>query len=135
MTTKTTMGMAFEPRSVVSAPSAFGRVSTPIPPAEGFDQRDHQYRAAMVQHTMARIIHNALLISEQSLPQFLAGLTHVRGMSPDRVRRMLRGETAAQLADIAFWSAQFPQVALELAVYVRSWAPRGMEYTSVMREH
>lgn len=121
-------GMAFEPRSVVSVPSAFGRVRDAIPPAEGIDARDHRYRAAMVQHLIADMVHDGLRMRGVTLPQFLASVPDTRGLSPDRMRRMLRGETGAQFADLAFWSTVFPKVAVAVAKYIDSWAPNQTEY-------
>lgn len=121
-------GMAFEPRSVVSVPSAFGRVREVLPPAEGFDERDHRYRAAMVQHRIASMVHDGLRLRGQTLPQFLATTRQLPGLSPDRQRRMLRGETGAHFADLAFWSAEFPRVAREVAKYIGSWAPEPNEH-------
>ena len=121
-------GMAFEPRSVVAVPSAFGRVRDVLPPADGFDERDHRYRAAMVQHRIASIVHDGLRLRGQTLPQFLSTAPEMPGLSPDRQRRMLRGETGAQFADLAFWSSEFPKVAREVAKYVGSWASDRVEY-------
>lgn len=116
-------GMAFEPRSVVAVPSAFGRVRDVLPPADGFDERDHRYRAAMVQHRIASMVHDGLRLRGQTLPQFLSAAPKMPGLSADRQRRMLRGETGAQFADLAFWSAEFPKVARAVAKYIGSWAP------------
>lgn len=114
-------GMSFEPRSVVAVPSAFGRVRDAIPPAEGVDARDHRYRAAMIQHLLAHMVHDGLRMRGVTLPQFLATVSDIPGLSPDRMRRMLRGETGAQFADLAFWSSVFPKLPLAAAQYVQSW--------------
>lgn len=116
--------MAFEPRSVVKIPSAFGRVRNLLEPADGIDVRDHRYRSAMVQHLVADMIHDGLRLRGETLPQFLAQAPNVPGLSPDRQRRMLRGETGAQFADLAFWSSVFPTVAIAVARYIESWVPR-----------
>lgn len=80
----------------------------------------------MVQHLMASMIHHSLRLRGETLPQFLDRVSVVPGTSPDRVRRILRGETAAQLADLAFWSSQFPQIPGALAKFIASWAPEWM---------
>lgn len=116
-------GMAFAPRSVVEVPSAFGRVRNLLPPADGIDANDHRYRSAMVQHLIADMIHDGLRLRGQTLPQFLSTAPDVPGLSPDRQRRMLRGETGAQFADLAFWAAEFPTVAIAVAKYIQSWVP------------
>ena len=116
-------GMAFEPRSVVAVPSAFGRVRDLIPPAEGVDARDHRYRSAMIQHLIAAMIHDGLTLRGETLPQFLARVPSLPGLSSDRQRRMLRGETGAQFSDMAFWSAEFPTVAAAAIKYIESWVP------------
>ncbi len=116
-------GMVFEPRSVVAVPSAFGRVRNLLPPAEGVDVRDHRYRAAMVQHLVADMIHDGLRLRGETLPQFLERAPGLPGLSADRQRRMLRGETGAQFADLAFWASVFPTVAVAVARYIESWVP------------
>lgn len=118
------LGMAFEPRSVVSVPSAFGKVNRRLSPAKDFDERDHRYRAAMIQHRIANMVHAGLRLRGQTLPQFLAAAPNIPGLSPDRQRRMLRGETGAQFADLAFWASVFPPVAMAVAEYISSWAPK-----------
>ncbi|GAA3663341.1 hypothetical protein GCM10022202_26370 [Microbacterium marinilacus] len=49
-----------------------------------------------------------------------------RGLSPDRVRRVFRGETAAQLADIAYWATLFPEVGEAVAQYLSTWRGGGI---------
>lgn len=122
-------GMAFEPRSVLSVPSAFGRVQVRLSPADGIDADDHRYRASMVQHLVASMIHHSLRLRGETLPQFLTRISETPGTSPDRVRRILRGETAMQLADLAFWSSHFPQIPGALAKHIASWAPKWMTET------
>lgn len=119
--------MAFEPRSVVAIPSAFGRVRSELPPADGFSARDHRYRAAMIQHLVADMVHDGLRLRGETLPQFLAKAPNLPGLSPDRQRRMLRGETGAQFADLAFWASVFPKVAIAVAEYIGSWVPKHAE--------
>lgn len=114
--------MAFEPRSVVANPAAFGRVRNLLDPMEGVSKRDHRYRAAMLQHQVADMVRDGLRLRGETLPQFLAKAPDLPGLSPDRQRRMLRGETGAQLADLSFWAAVFPTVAEAVARYVQSWS-------------
>lgn len=123
-------GMTFEPRSVVAAPAAFGRVRNLLPPAEGVDEQDHRYRSAMVQHLIATMVHDSLLLRGVTLPQFLAAGPELPGLSPDRQRRVLRGETAAQFADLAYWSSAFPAVVWITSAYIDSWvrAPSETEF-------
>ncbi|WP_404474150.1 hypothetical protein [Microbacterium aerolatum] len=88
----------------------------------------------MVQHLVADMVHDGLRLRGQTLPQFLATAPDVPGLSPDRQRRMLRGETGAQFADLAFWSSVFPKVAVAVAEYIHSWAPPQIEHGLVPRQ-
>lgn len=116
-------GMAFEPRRLVSEPSAFGGVRELLPPAEGVAPTDHRYRAAMVQHLMATIARDEIRLAGRTLPQFLHDAGDLRGTSADRHRRIFRGETGAQYADLSFWAGHFPFIAVAAAKYIASWAP------------
>lgn len=118
-------GMKFEPRSVVASPSAFGTANGDIAPAEGVSASDHRYRSAMIQHRIARNVESGLSISETSLPRFLADFEGVPGLSLDRQRRVLRGETTATFADLTFWASHFPLVAVYVAQYLeQSFSPK-----------
>ena len=119
--------MTFEPRSMVEQKDAFGFASGLLRPAPGVAPADHRYRAAMVQHMMARRIREGLRLRAQNVTSFVANIGDVPGMSADRVRRMLRGETSATFADLALWVTEFPDVAKEVIRYVEHWtkAPSG----------
>lgn len=120
---KKRLGMAFEPRRVVAIPSAFGRVRALLPPADGVDASDHRYRSAMVQHLIADMVHDGLRLRGVTLPQFLDAAPDLPGLSPDRQRRLLRGETGAQFADLAFWASEFPAITTAVARYMETWVP------------
>lgn len=107
----------------MSVPSAFGRVGRSLQPADGVSVRDHRYRAAMVQHIIANMVLDGIRLRGETLPQFLAKAPDLPGLSPDRQRRLLRGETGAQFADLAFWSAVFPTISTAVAEYMQSWVP------------
>ncbi|WP_141677882.1 hypothetical protein [Microbacterium oleivorans] len=77
----------------------------------------------MVQHLVADMIHDGLRLRGETLPQFLERAPGLPGLSADRQRRMLRGETGAQFADLAFWASVFPTVAVAVARYIESWVP------------
>jgi len=114
-------GMTFEPRGMVEQREAFGFHSSLLRPASGVEPTDHRYRAAMVQHLMARRIREGLRLRGMNVTSFVQTIGDVPGLSADRVRRMLRGETSATFADLAFWSSEFPAVAKEIAKYVDHW--------------
>ncbi|MFD4957749.1 hypothetical protein [Microbacterium sp. NPDC058389] len=114
--------MAFEPRSVVSPRSAFGDVSQTLAPVDGVEPTDHRYRGALLQHRLANLVREELRISGTSLPAFLDQIGDLPGLSKDRQRRMLRGESSATYADLAFWAGHFPRIAAQLAAYLASWA-------------
>lgn len=76
----------------------------------------------MLQHFLARFVEEELKVRDLSLPAFLDSVDDAPGLSPDRQRRVLRGETSATYADLAFWSGHFPTIAPKLAAYIESWA-------------
>ncbi|WP_417374449.1 hypothetical protein [Glutamicibacter protophormiae] len=115
--------MAFVPRSVFAQPSAFGRVRDGLTPAEGVDPEGHRYRAALLQNTIACVIHERLRLQGASVAAFTSAGGEAHGLSADRVCRMLRGETGAQYADLAFWAMQFPEVAAAASEHILSWIP------------
>lgn len=113
------LGFAFEPRTVVAQPKAFGRVRVELEPAAGISRRDPRFRAAMLQHLMAATVADEALLQHAKAPsQLVAG--EGRGLSADRVRRVFRGETMAQITDLTYWSSRFPAVAVVLSDYLRS---------------
>ncbi len=114
-------GMTFQPRSMVEQPDAFGHTSSLLRPAPGIETTDHRYRAAMVQHVMARRIREGLKLRGQKVTTFVEEIGDVPGASADRVRRLLRGETSATFADLAFWSMEFPTVTKEVVRYLEHW--------------
>jgi len=114
-------GMTFEPRSMVEQKDAFGHVAGLLKPAAGIESSDHRYRAAMVQHVMARKIREGLKLRGQKVTTFVEELGDVPGASADRVRRLLRGETSATFADLAFWATEFPVVTKEVMRYLEHW--------------
>lgn len=115
-------GFAFEPRSMVEQPKAFGLVPSPISPADGVHMSEHRYRAAMVQHLMAASVRAELLKTTGKSPAEYVADVQERGLGQDRVRRVFRGETMAQVTDLAFWGAQFPEVAGVISAYIESWS-------------
>lgn len=124
-------GMSFEPRSILASPSAFGTANGDIAPAEGVEASDHRYRSAMVQHRIARNVESGLSIRGTSLPRFLEDFEGVPGLSLDRQRRVLRGETTATFADLTFWASHFPLVGLYVAQYLeQSFTPKSRAKTT-----
>jgi hypothetical protein len=114
-------GFAFVPRELVAQPKAFGLAAGLLAPAHGVDESGERYRAAMVQHLMAVAVRGELLRSRGVTPSRYASRFEGRGLGEDRVRRIFRGETMAQLTDIVFWTAQFPGVASAIAEYASGW--------------
>lgn len=114
-------GFAFVPRDVVAQPKAFGLAPGLLDPAEDVDVTSERYRAAMLQHVMASTARAALLKTKGIAPSVFAERFSERGLGADRVRRIFRGETMAQLTDVMFWSAHFPDVARALAEQTDEW--------------
>lgn len=117
-------GFAFVPRALVAQPKAFGLAAGLLAPAHGVDESGERYRAAMVQHLMAVAVRGELLRSQGVTPSRYASRFEGRGLGEDRVRRIFRGETMAQLTDIVFWTAQFPGVASAIGEHVSDWCAK-----------
>lgn len=114
-------GFAFVPRTLVAQPKAFGQVLGLLEPAHDVAETGERYRAAMVQHLMAAAVRGELLATEGISPSAFAGRFAARGMGADRIRRIFRGETMAQLTDLVFWSTQFPAVGVAIVEHTSGW--------------
>lgn len=115
-------GFAFIPRGVISQPKAFGVVAGLLQPSGDHGYSDERYRAAMVQHLMAVTARQELMGGRGISPTEYVPAFPERGLSEDRVRRVFRGETMAQLTDLAFWGGHFPAVADAISRYTATWS-------------
>lgn len=111
-------GFAFVPRSLVAQPKAFGAASGLLEPAQGVDVTSERYRAAMLQHVMVVAVKGELLKSDGITPAAFVARLEGRGLGEDRVRRIFRGETMAQLTDLMFWSALLPAVGAAISEFM-----------------
>lgn len=111
-------GFAFVPREVVAQPKAFGLASGLLEPAHEVDPESERYRAAMVQHLMVVAARDALLKAHGLSPTAFVERFDERGLGADRVRRIFRGESMAQLTDLMFWSGHFPEVAGAISSHI-----------------
>ncbi|MDU0366894.1 hypothetical protein RWH45_06675 [Microbacterium sp. KSW4-17] len=76
----------------------------------------------MMQHILANAAREATSWEGSSVAAHVAGAAGgVDGLSADRQQRLMRGETMAQYADIAYWASHFPFVASKLTEYIESW--------------
>lgn len=114
-------GFAFVPRDVVAQPKAFGQAPGLLEPAHDVDASTERYRAAMVQHVMAVTARAGVLKSHGITPPTFAERFPDRGLGADRVRRIFRGETMAQLTDLMFWMEQVPDVATAISEQTDAW--------------
>lgn len=114
-------GFAFVPRELVAQPKAFGLASGLLAPAHEVDPGSERYRAAMVQHLMVVAAREALLKAHGLSPTAFIAQFDERGLGADRVRRIFRGETMAQLTDLMFWAGHFPEIAGVISTHVEPW--------------
>lgn len=114
-------GFAFVPRDVVEQPKAFGQAPGLLEPAHDVDATSERYRAAMVQHVMAATARAGLLKSRGIAPTIFAERFPDRGLGADRVRRIFRGETMAQLTDVMFWMEHVPGVLEAISEQTSAW--------------
>ncbi|MFJ4036891.1 hypothetical protein ACIPVB_02305 [Microbacterium sp. NPDC090007] len=77
----------------------------------------------MLQHLLANAVREAVVMNGTTVNAHIEHANGAEGLSADRQQRLLRGETMAQFADIAYWAGHFPTVALALTRYVTSWHP------------
>ncbi|MFJ4254121.1 hypothetical protein [Microbacterium sp. NPDC090003] len=114
-------GFAFVPRELVKQPKAFGSAPGLLEPVHEVAVTSERYRAAMVQHVMASTVRAELLKSRGLTPVAFAERIAERGLGADRVRRVFRGETMAQLTDLMFWMGHFPAVAEAISEQTGAW--------------
>lgn len=115
--------MAFQPRSVVREKKAFGETSMRLTPADGIALDDHRFQSAMFQHRLAGLVREWTALRDGGLAGVLERAGDRPGLSLDRQRRWLRGETTATFADLAFWCGEFPVIATRMAEFVAAWNP------------
>ncbi|MCR2813031.1 hypothetical protein [Microbacterium sp. zg.Y1084] len=113
--------MNFEPRSMIKDKHAFGRSQMSLDPAEGVDEEDHRYRSAILQHRIATTARDLIQVRYGSIERFAEAHHHIPGMSLDRIRRMLRGETTITFADFALFAVELPFVAKTASRVIETW--------------
>lgn len=113
-------GMSFVPRDLFAQKAAFGKVQASPKPANGVAKSDHRYRAALLQHVLAREVRDALNNEGMLLADWLEPFEETPGLSAARMGRILRGTTQATLGDIGFWTGEFPEIAKKLAIQIAS---------------
>lgn len=91
-----------------------------LTPADGVRDDDPRFRAANLQHVLANAVNEQLLLRDAG-PASDYPRESVTGLSADRIRRVFRGETAATMTDITYWTGEFPEVGEALTDYVRTW--------------
>lgn len=116
------VGTRFVPRDMFAQPSAFGNVGSIPGPADGVARTDPRYRAAVVQHMLARQVKDRLALRGLSQKEFLTPMESVRGLSATRMGRVLRGTQIATFGDLAFWTSEFPDVSPPMGKFIASWA-------------
>lgn len=115
-------GFAFIPRSVVLQPAAFGLAHGLLVPAAGYSRESERYRAAMIQHVMCVTARAEIVKATGKSPALYVEGSTQYGLGQDRVRRIFRGATMAQLTDLAFWAGRFPEVDKAVAAYTATWS-------------
>ena len=106
---------AFAPRSRSAEPTMFGKTSGHLPPKEGVDRQDPNYKAADLQHLVADAVRRGMKTTLRRYIENDGG--YMSELRYDRLIRMQRGEVQMQLPDILIWSSRFPEVASIVAQY------------------
>ncbi|WP_206348586.1 hypothetical protein [Leucobacter sp. CX169] len=96
----TRKGFTFEPRALTDAPKQFGSIKAHLRPAEGVSIADPRFQAALMQHLLANEVREYLGSHQRDVAWFASPEAGHPGVSVDRMRRMLRGETMMQVADM-----------------------------------
>lgn|GEM_PF-2366585 len=111
------VGFAFVPRKMVAQPKAFGTAPGLLEPAHD-GVTVERYRAAMLQHLLVVAVKGELLKGQGISPATFVARFGGRGLGADRVRRIFRGETMAQLTDVMFWITHLPAVTSVVSEYL-----------------
>lgn len=113
--------VGFVPREMFAQPKAFGSVHTVPAVADGVEESDWRFRAAVAQHLFAHAVNENLRIRGHHRGEFLAPFAETRSLSAGRMGRVLRGEQIATIADVLFWGGHFPHVLKRLNEYLDWW--------------
>ena len=99
-------------------------------PADGVDVEDPRYRAAVLQHQLAKEAREYLSNRGQDVAWLASSQAGHPGVSVDRMHRMLRGETMMQIADVLLFTAltKDATAAVENAIGVDRAALKELEY-------
>jgi len=124
----------FVPREMFAQPGAFGSVHATPPAADGVEESDWRYRAAVAQHFFAHAVNENLRIRGRHRGEFLASFSETRSLSAGRMGRVLRGEQIATIADVLFWGGQFPNVLKRLSEYLDWWVKEPERLRAQQRE-
>jgi len=73
---------------------------------------------------LANQVRSRLRLTGTDVHRYVSDFRDVPGMSADRVMRVLRGETTATYADLAFWCRQFPEITTSITDVISSWVPK-----------
>lgn len=101
-------GFTFEPRSFVAIPGKFGKQRAPLGARVGVNSQDPRFLAASAQHQLSFLLQEHLRREGRSVTWLASPEAGHPGASVDRVRRMLRGETLMQLADVVLITRLVP---------------------------
>ena len=93
-------GFTFEPRSLIATPKQFGSIRHYVEPADGISEEDPRFQAARMQHLLANEVREHLGKYRRDVAWFASPKAGHPGIGVDRMRRMLRGETMMQIADM-----------------------------------
>ena len=96
----TRKGFTFEPRTLTNAPKQFGSISVHLNPAEGVSESDPRFQSAQLQHLLANEVREFLGVHRLDVAWLASTDAGHPGVSVDRMRRMLRGETMMQITDM-----------------------------------
>lgn len=90
-------------------PGSFGQVSAEIPPRIGVSAENPHYQGALLQHRCVNLAREHIALRYRGdIQRFVEEEFSKGGVTVDRMRRIMRGETQMLLADLLMLISRIP---------------------------